>query len=279
MDSQYGQGLGIPTSATRLNQATSWTQPHPWPEGSQQLGPMSFQVPGTHPVYYQSPYYRPNGPIIQPPIQLSPNPDRSSETHSSSHPPSQANDAVTPATAKDDVKPQSADVSATTTSSSHVPAPSDIDPSLQSDSDTNRPLSHEEIKAISLEITQAAMEAVLESAKLETIRAAAEAEANGIKNGGDDFRTESGSSRELSGDADEIGEESISQQLVNSNSHPSGHMISDSDNPDIHSYGRPLERPEPMEHMLTEDGEPMLNPGMISIMFSHVILLTPDSFS
>jgi hypothetical protein len=30
-------------------------------------------------------------------------------------------------------------------------------------------------------------------------------------------------------------------------------------------YGTPLQRPEPMEHMLTEDGEPMLNPGPSTI--------------
>ena len=30
-------------------------------------------------------------------------------------------------------------------------------------------------------------------------------------------------------------------------------------------YGTPLQRPEPMEHMLTEDGEPMLNPGRFTI--------------
>ena len=30
-----------------------------------------------------------------------------------------------------------------------------------------------------------------------------------------------------------------------------------------HGYGSLLERPVPMEHMLTEDGEPMLNPGQL----------------
>jgi hypothetical protein len=30
-------------------------------------------------------------------------------------------------------------------------------------------------------------------------------------------------------------------------------------------YGTPLQRPEPMAHMLTEDGEPMLNPGRFAI--------------
>ena len=29
----------------------------------------------------------------------------------------------------------------------------------------------------------------------------------------------------------------------------------------LHDYSSSLERPEPMEHILTEDGEPMLNPG------------------
>lgn len=29
----------------------------------------------------------------------------------------------------------------------------------------------------------------------------------------------------------------------------------------LHGYGPPLDRPEPMEHILTEDGEPMLNPA------------------
>jgi len=29
----------------------------------------------------------------------------------------------------------------------------------------------------------------------------------------------------------------------------------------LHSYGSSLRRPEPMEHILTEDGEPMLNPA------------------
>ncbi|KAF5345193.1 hypothetical protein D9758_009713 [Tetrapyrgos nigripes] len=29
-----------------------------------------------------------------------------------------------------------------------------------------------------------------------------------------------------------------------------------------HGYGSPMERPQPLEHMLTEDGEPMLNPGL-----------------
>ena len=35
----------------------------------------------------------------------------------------------------------------------------------------------------------------------------------------------------------------------------------------LHDYSPSLERPEPMEHILTEDGEPMLNPGASSRLF------------
>lgn len=37
----------------------------------------------------------------------------------------------------------------------------------------------------------------------------------------------------------------------------------------LHDYSSSLERPEPMEHMLTEDGEPMLNPGESFAIFSQ----------
>ena len=35
----------------------------------------------------------------------------------------------------------------------------------------------------------------------------------------------------------------------------------------LHSYGSSLGRPEPMDHILTEDGEPMLNPGLFVSLF------------
>ena len=37
----------------------------------------------------------------------------------------------------------------------------------------------------------------------------------------------------------------------------------------LHDYSPSLERPEPMEHILTEDGEPMLNPGASLQLFSN----------
>ena len=46
----------------------------------------------------------------------------------------------------------------------------------------------------------------------------------------------------------------------------------------LHDYSPSLERPEPMEHILTEDGEPMLNPGASLQLFSHILvsLMTPE---
>ena len=37
----------------------------------------------------------------------------------------------------------------------------------------------------------------------------------------------------------------------------------------LHDYSPSLERPEPMEHILTEDGEPMLNPGASLQLFPN----------
>ena len=44
----------------------------------------------------------------------------------------------------------------------------------------------------------------------------------------------------------------------------------------LHSYGPSLGRPEPMEHILTEDGEPMLNPGLFVFALILILLWVPD---
>lgn len=43
--------------------------------------------------------------------------------------------------------------------------------------------------------------------------------------------------------------------------HTHGELGMDNAMSGLHSYGSSLGRPEPMEHILTEDGEPMLNPA------------------
>ena len=47
----------------------------------------------------------------------------------------------------------------------------------------------------------------------------------------------------------------------------------------LHDYSPSLERPEPMEHILTEDGEPMLNPGAsrLGIALSQIFSCANDS--
>lgn len=85
-----------------------------------------------------------------------------------------------------------------------------------------------------MESTRAAMEAVLKSASVDN-----------------DSRW---SGSPMGGDGEDPEEDNIEMHLLNGGHSPIEHSI--------HGYGRQLERPEPMEHMLTEDGEPMLNPGL-----------------
>ena len=66
---------------------------------------------------------------------------------------------------------------------------------------------------------------------------------------------------ELNGNRSVFGTRVGSQSLENTD-RSSG--LNDSSG--LHGYGPPLDRPEPMEHILTEDGEPMLNPGKLFYM-------------
>lgn len=48
----------------------------------------------------------------------------------------------------------------------------------------------------------------------------------------------------------------------------------------LHDYSPSLERPEPMEHMLTEDGEPMLNPGApLQLILAFLLMIAKLSYS
>lgn len=289
MDPQYAQ-VGLPTSATRLNSATNWGHPHPWPEGPPQMGPISYHpIPGQHPVYYASPYYRPNGAMIphpQPlhPPELAPN-IRGVPNGSSSHSPPQDHNISRGGTPMHNPNHDVEMTTATSHTPNEDPKPSFvtapvIDPSLDSSTNTSSvshshaQMSSEQIKAISLEITQAAMEAVLESAKAE-VESRNSRTPNGVKvqdgvvSKGSNTRQLQEGEADADGDADEDEERAIASQLA-----------SEDKSNGIHGYGRALERPEPMEHMLTEDGEPMLNPGLLLIEFVTACSLTyPCVFS
>ena len=71
------------------------------------------------------------------------------------------------------------------------------------------------------------------------------------KQNGHDYMTASGS---LDGDHNHINDPDLEDRLNI-----------------LHDYSTSLERPEPMEHMLTEDGEPMLNPGASLQLFPNFI--------
>ncbi|KAF5384806.1 hypothetical protein D9615_001091 [Tricholomella constricta] len=227
MDPHYAQ-IGLPTSATRLNAATHWGYPHPWPDGTPQQ--MSYQQ-----MYY-APHYRPNG--VTPPSvhQSPPTAALQQATQNGSATVAQRTSPQTscpPHNMPRDIKPpvDNTCVSTPTTADSSIAA---LDPSLNPSESTT--LTEEQV----LEITQAAMKAVLE----------AEAERSNAQSRADTASSPSYSEPDRSStNASHENNDTARNLPIKDKSHA------------MHGYGLSLERPEPMEHMLTEDGEPMLNPA------------------
>lgn len=228
---EYTQ-VGLPTSATRLNGATNWTQSHPWPEGVPPPAAIGY------PIYYTpSPYYRQSGvPVPQHQHQPSAETDyrtgsssRTQSPHQTAHsrlgtPQNDSNSSPSGPETPDADQQMSA---------SHEPAtvnPSDVDT-----------LTEEEMKVLSMQLTHAAMEVVLNNAKYprrESLHGGVNLE---------DINSRWSSPNQPESDLDH-GEDA-------------GMSPGDRTGSGLLSYGTPLDRPEPMEHMLTEDGEPMLNPA------------------
>lgn len=215
MDPQYAQ-IALPTSATRLNLATHWGYPHPWPDGPPQQ--MGYQQ------LYFNPHYRPNGPPGQPPPPTNTIPSQTLNGPV-------VTQTISPTTRS---APQNPATDVKSTNDGCSPANSSlpiINPVLNpSDSTT---LTEEQV----LQITQAAMNAMLEA---EAERAKAEHERS----------TPSGSETE----------EPTEDSPREDNGTPSNDLVHEGPHT-IPGYSLALARPEPMEHMLTEDGEPMLNPA------------------
>ncbi|KAF8899317.1 hypothetical protein BD779DRAFT_1488178, partial [Infundibulicybe gibba] len=233
MDPQYAH-VGIPTSATRMN--ATWTYPHPWHDNHPlPMGPISYHPPPGHAIYYPpTSHYRTAVPETQPPGQNTPGGD--------SNP--QRNLDQSQTTTKD---PREATKTGRSAEPDQCENPPFIDPSLSTTPAPSNQLTDEQVKAISLEITQAAMKAVLESARLES--------ESGGSHTPDGVASEGRTSQQPSeADANAGGEEADEEQVV-AELQPVKDQISN-----LRGYSTPLQRPEPMEHMLTEDGEPMLNP-------------------
>ena len=297
----------------------SWPPPPPWAaEGptAPQMGTISYHQPGTQPGFYQpaSPYYRTgphaNGNAVQ--QQQPPYPQHPQDMHSRMQPPTQnapphqdahASRTGTPANTNlhqqgdIDMKDDQPGVG----EAPPIPAAPVIDPSLDM-STPSRPVgnvrtgsagSHLQTpqsanKPVSLEITQAAMEAVLQSAQRDSSRTSSAPE--GVV---------SGNVSPANGQAYNKGQ---TQNLGIRGSPQSNGALSAGSNtdvqprPPVHTTGKspfahsgtstqkpatpqpppppppvtipvPIPQPEltippePMEPMLTEDGEPMLNPG------------------
>jgi hypothetical protein len=236
MDPQYAQ-IGLPTSATRLNLATNWGYPQPWSDGAPgQAGPVGYQ-PMPHMFYY--PHYRPNGSPGQPSEQH-PHPHNDRKQHAQEQPAHSRHPRTSSPSRHTSHPPIPDSEESSTRDSSELPP---IDPALDSG---NSRLTEQQV----LEITQAAMKAVLEAEAGTSSGAAsnigsaspfAQSEKDGNGNEGD----------EAAGGASAIVPQSPAEEQRDAG----------------YGYGRTLERPEPMAHMLTEDGEPMLNPGLPKILF------------
>ncbi|KAG6911296.1 hypothetical protein DXG01_002135 [Tephrocybe rancida] len=205
MDPNYAQ-VGLPTSATRLNLATHWGYPHPWPDGAAPQQ-MSYQH-----MYY-APHYRPNGT----------DPTPGSIPLPSAQDPS--NTAAQQPTVPRSCPPQgTADTKQAGTEAASGPATDEtlsIDPSLDPHESTE--LTAEQI----MQITEALLQEPGEHS--------------------------SGGSRDGSASTTAFSETHSGSQDEHDANNGKSHVL--------HGYGLPLVRPEPMEHMLTEDGEPMLNPA------------------
>ncbi|KAL4070407.1 hypothetical protein J3A83DRAFT_4243038 [Scleroderma citrinum] len=221
-----GQYPSLPTSATRLHQAT-WPHPHPpWADGSQpphpHMIPMGYPPP--HPgaaTYYPSPYYRTN--MIPPPHpDLVPHP--APHSHPSQPPKSTGSSDDGNSSSSRTGSPADAD------SAGVVPV---IDPSLDMTAGGSK---GDGTAPIPLEI---AVGAVLNSVSAER-ESSAGATSGHVAGSGDDGEAKTADLTR--------GDLSSASDASNSNAPYS-------------SPGSTLERPPEMEHMLTEDGEPMLNPA------------------
>ncbi|KII94227.1 hypothetical protein PLICRDRAFT_36475 [Plicaturopsis crispa FD-325 SS-3] len=241
--------VALPTSATRLNEAT-WVRP-PWGEGTpaQMQPPMAYHPavpPGQGPPPNR---YYPTGYVHPPPHH---------SNHASRNGTPNSNGPV-----DGEGPPQEGLVSfedRTLAAEAKREAPV-IDPSLDASPPTPAKGADD---SVSLEMTKAAMEAVLKSAERETSQAQASASSGGTNHS----PSAAAPNGQISPSAGSHGSEEMEvdnlvdgggQDGAGAGDDQRGEGRSASDLETAHVYDG--NRPPPMEHMLTEDGEPMLNPA------------------
>ncbi|KAF8634883.1 hypothetical protein AX15_000637 [Amanita polypyramis BW_CC] len=273
MNPQYDQ-VALPTSATRLNSSPNWSYSHPWPE-HRTLPPIGY----SHgPMYYTpSPHYRIDGPppMLHPVSQIS-NSRSKSKVHESSSRTTLSNRSSTSYTSSERTTTEQGDTSAPSSPSAgsgiHM-----IDPSLDGNeaADPSK-FTEEQVRAISLEITQAAMKAVIESAKQEAeARSSAPATCKIVKRPLHDKNPSSTTLRPIQAVNPKLmGEEklnigegpvkrvtSIDVHMSSGTGEPRGRVNADID--DINDYDSNAEPPRSAEQLqlMDNDDEAMLSPG------------------
>ncbi|OJA16887.1 hypothetical protein AZE42_08506 [Rhizopogon vesiculosus] len=245
VEGQYPHSVGLPTSSARLHQAT-WP-PGAWiPEGSPPMPPMGYP----HPAYYS--YYRgmphpPPPPEVMAHMQNGVQPHSPSPCDDSSRTGSPTMASMHSGGGPFMSHPSSASGATENFQGNEARSPV-IDPSLDL-SPTSATSTNQDEETASLDVTQAAVEVALKSAEKESSSAAPDSP--GLM-----YARSTSHSPSAGGSIDERNDVSAA-----------GHDMEPSDSvffpsrspPHTHSF----ERPPEMEHMLTEDGEPMLNPGLL----------------
>ncbi|KAG1730705.1 uncharacterized protein EDB91DRAFT_750378 [Suillus paluster] len=224
VEGQYPPSVGLPTSSARLHQAT-WP-PGAWiPDGSQPPPPMAT-MGYPHPYYS---YYR--GIPHPPPPELMAHLQNGVQPHSPS-PCDESSSISSPGLASMHSGGNHSASGRTGNFQGNESRSPVIDPSLDISPvspNTNR-------KTVSLKVTHAAVDVALKSSERESPCAP----------------------DSIHSPLSHVDPRSVSHHSSSaSNGEPSGLFYPSRSPPHTHSF----ERPPEMEHMLTEDGEPMLNPA------------------
>jgi hypothetical protein len=246
VEGQYPPNIGLPTSSARLHQAT-WP-PSAWiPDGSQPPPPMPpMGYPHPYYSYYRGMPHPPPPPEIMAQMQNGVQPHSPSPGDDSSR-----TSSPTMASMHGGSNPHMSHPSSASGTTGHFHGNDArspvIDPSL--DLSPTSASTRQDEETVSLEATQAAVGVAFKSAERESSSAVPDSDSPTHM----DPRPGShhSSSDSAGGSTDERND-------------VSGHDFFPSRSPPhTHSY----ERPPEMEHMLTEDGEPMLNPGSFYSFF------------
>lgn len=244
VEGQYPPNIGLPTSSARLHQAT-WPQGAWIPDGSQPppMTPMGYP----HPAYY--PYYRgmPHPPPGPSPSELMTHLHNGVQPHS----PSPCDDSSSTSSPTRTSMHSGGDPSTSGAGNTHgneARSPV-IDPSLDIS-----PASPTTNHKVSFKVNQTAVEVALSTTERESSHAPDSIHSPSHV----DPRSVShpSSSASTGGSIDERNE--LSTELTSSHDIESPELFYATQSP---PHSHTFERPPEMEHMLTEDGEPMLNPA------------------